>query len=329
MTSLEKKKLPERSTRGKRLTELIEDEIEVDKKFYSQVFEDEENEEEKAEFEIGEEEEDAVDSDFDLEEDLTVITPQVDTKEMSTPKKNVYKDPLKSGKKKTTSSSIITSSSSSTQAKSTPKRKREEKDETKLRKSNRSNTVQASERLQYKLSIETPTSTRKKRKTEHKQLTQEDLLREASKTAQINTKSLENLIQMEEEKKKIPKNLKVQIEGPMIRLLSKNGVETITFTQSDIPTFIREKEDENRKSRGLCIVSGIEAKYVDPMTGVSYATVNAFKKIRECFEQFKLLFGDHATSPSYDDKMFLVNFHYFFHQKISSMTEMKEEEWKY
>jgi vacuolar protein sorting-associated protein 72 len=321
----EKKKLPERSTRGKRLTELIEEEIEVDKKFYSEVFEDEENEEEKAEFEVGEEEEeDAVDSDFDLEEDLTVITPQVDTKESSTPKKNVYKDPLKSGKKKTTVASSVTTPST----KSTPKRKRIEKDETKLRKSNRSNTVQASERLQHKLSIEAPTQTRKKRKTEHKALTQEDMLREAAKTAQINTKSLENLIQIEEEKKKVPKNLKVQIEGPMIRLLSRNGVETITFT-SEIPTFIHEKEDENRKSRGLCIVSGIEAKYVDPVTGVSYATVNAFKTIRECFEQFKLLFGDHATSPSYNDKMFLVNFHYFFHQRISSMTEMKEEEWKY
>ena len=154
---------------------------------------------------------------------------------------------------------------------------------------------------------------------------------ESKITAKINTKSLENLIQIEEEKKKVVTKTKPQIEGPMIRYLSRNGKETIIFTNHlDFPSCINVKEDEeNMKSRGLCVVSGMEAKYVDPLTGVSYATVNAFKKIRESFEQFKTAFGDHATDPNFNDKMFLVNFNYYFYQKLSSLTEMKEEEWKY
>eukprot|EP01080_Neovahlkampfia_damariscottae_P005469 gene5469-9287_t len=292
------KKLPARSTRGKRLTELISDEIEVDNKFYSEVFEDEENEEEKADFKITEEEEDLVDSDFDLEEDLSIITPQVDTVETSTTRKNVYKDPLK---KKTLKKTPVRRTPSST------KKKEKTSDDITPRKSNRANTVKASEELQFKLSVQEPTVRRKKRKLVHVPMTQEELMKESKKTAQINTKSLENLIQIEEEKKKVVKSNKTVIEGPMIRFLSKNGKQTIIFANNEnIPSCINVKEDEdNLKSRGLCVVSGMEAKYVDPLTGVSYATVDAFKKIRESFEQFKTAFGDHATDPNFNDKMFL------------------------
>jgi hypothetical protein len=100
-TSDEKRSLPSRSNRGKRLTELIGEEAEADAKFWNQdFFKDDEGD--SGEFTATQEEEDIVDPDFDLPEEDEGDTGPTDKelrKEERKQKKSVYVDPKKQKKK--------------------------------------------------------------------------------------------------------------------------------------------------------------------------------------------------------------------------------------
>lgn len=67
MMATREKLLPERSTRGKRMTAVMEEQAEADEEFWQQDFFKEEAEDVDYQMEV--EEEDVVDSDFDIEED--------------------------------------------------------------------------------------------------------------------------------------------------------------------------------------------------------------------------------------------------------------------
>jgi hypothetical protein len=116
-------------------------------------------------------------------------------------------------------------------------------------------------------------------------LTQEDLLKEAEVTEQLNKESLLVLSQLEEEKKKIISE-KPRINGPIIRFYSKNGKNSITFTDVDkYPDFINcnEHNDYNGlelTKRSKCSITNLPAQFVDPKTGYSYANLEAFKALR-------------------------------------------------
>jgi vacuolar protein sorting-associated protein 72 len=118
-------------------------------------------------------------------------------------------------------------------------------------------------------------------------------LAEAKYTEEYNRASLEYLTRMEEEKKKTATVGRGQIKGPMIRFLSKNGVNTITFTDVDaFPNFINAKSQPCKNKlpsfltaldpqKAVCPITGQPAKYLEPTTLTPYATIDAFKAIKQ------------------------------------------------
>lgn len=112
---------------------------------------------------------------------------------------------------------------------------------------------------------------------QHK-LTQEELLEEAKITERLNLESLEYLEKLEEEKKKFQLH-KPQITGPRIIFYSKQGVDLLTFSDPNISFW--NTTPNSLKGRSICPITGLQAKYFDPKTNSPYATVEAFKKLRE------------------------------------------------
>ncbi|KAI1704221.1 SWR1 complex subunit 2 [Ditylenchus destructor] len=107
--------------------------------------------------------------------------------------------------------------------------------------------------------------------------TQLERLAEAKITAANNTEDLKRYENMEAARK--------PIEGPIIKTISKlsddrtHAVELMSFPE--LKTFEKlERPTKKVKKMPRCIVSGKPAKYRDPATGLHYANVNAFKKLR-------------------------------------------------
>jgi vacuolar protein sorting-associated protein 72 len=117
-------------------------------------------------------------------------------------------------------------------------------------------------------------------------------LAEAKSTEKFNLASLEHLTRMEEERKKLPTTKKV-IHGPMIRFVSKDGANVVTWTDTNtFPDYINGKAPPCMRFCGncgnvldprkaVCVVTGLPAKYLDPTTSTPFATIQAFKNIKE------------------------------------------------
>uniref|UniRef100_A0A914VZT8 Vacuolar protein sorting-associated protein 72 homolog n=1 Tax=Plectus sambesii TaxID=2011161 RepID=A0A914VZT8_9BILA len=145
----------------------------------------------------------------------------------------------------------------------------------------------------------------------HKEYTQEEMLAEAKITEDMNKKSLEKYEQFElEQKRKRDRAMKRRvIDGPKIRTLSL----TLPIPPADVRpgepalcsrTFIEFPDEHSlqkhlsaasgtrpaRMRRGdtRCCVTGQPAKYRDPVTGLPYATTEAFKQLRQKYETFLL-----------------------------------------
>lgn len=133
-------------------------------------------------------------------------------------------------------------------------------------------------------------------------LTQEQLLQEAKKTEVENLASLEAYARMEAQKKtyKIKDHT---INGPAIRYHSvtmpaveREGVimtekysrNFLIFTDTNtIPSSIFPTERPSKPKHLYCKVTGLPAKYVDPLTKLPYSTAQAFKVIRDRFVKEK------------------------------------------
>ena len=154
-------------------------------------------------------------------------------------------------------------------------------------------------------------------------MTQKELLAEAEITEQTNTASLKAYQQMEETKKKA-KNVKPVRKEPMIRYLSlsmplieineDNEIKVDddgSGSQSESPKLKNKETVEQKCSRNFiiftdpktfpgnyfanskvstpqkayCPVTGLPAKYKDPITGLPYATAQAFRYIREHYSK--------------------------------------------
>ena len=140
----------------------------------------------------------------------------------------------------------------------------------------------------------------------YERLTQEQLLREARRTEVKNLASLESY-RLQSEKKNY-KEKKHTIEGPVIRYHSvmmpivDNTVnkmdDTICADENRYSrNFIVFTDDSfyktfsypcpTRPKRLYCSVTGLPAKYIDPLTKVPYATAQAFKIIRNHYVKEK------------------------------------------
>lgn len=141
---------------------------------------------------------------------------------------------------------------------------------------------------------------------EYRRLTQEELLAEAKITEEINLASLDAYQKLELERKK-SKQHKYVIEGPVIQYHSVTMPfididEEMYGDQKDAPVetkqsrnFITVTDEETLKTMfdnekpkvvipSKCAVTGLPAKYFDPLTNLPYANIFAFKKLREIYE---------------------------------------------
>ena len=142
-----------------------------------------------------------------------------------------------------------------------------------------------------------------------RKLTQAELLAEAKRTEVENLASLEAYAQLEAEKKMV-KEKKDVVQGPVIRYLSvlmpliadtdapavkvddsqplppqksseKYCRNFLVFTDTKaFPSAYFPTDKPARPKKLFCAITGLVAKYVDPLTGTPYASPQAFKIIR-------------------------------------------------
>eukprot|EP00850_Spirogloea_muscicola_P023572 SM000368S13755 [mRNA] locus=s368:55619:60050:- [translate_table: standard] len=110
----------------------------------------------------------------------------------------------------------------------------------------------------------------KKKKEEERRRTQEEMLIEAAHTEILNLQSLEAMLAREEEVKRKAVVQKAAYMGPLIRALSPEK----------LPEALRTKVPK-APALAVCFVTGLPARYRDPKTGLPYATIDAFKVLRE------------------------------------------------
>ena len=111
-------------------------------------------------------------------------------------------------------------------------------------------------------------------------MTQAQLLEAASHTELENKRKLEVMLQMQFDKRAraVPK---APYGGPVVRFHSSlHGGTTYTFTEVNaVPAVINAKPRPYPKKK-VCAITGLPAKYRDPLTGKYYANLEAFKAIR-------------------------------------------------
>ncbi|MFH4977939.1 hypothetical protein AB6A40_004648 [Gnathostoma spinigerum] len=112
--------------------------------------------------------------------------------------------------------------------------------------------------------------------------TQAERLLEAEETERLNIASLQKYEQYEiERKKKRDKvNASKKLLPPFVRTV--DGPNGKWMILPDVKVF----QPPERKTRLLCAVTSRPAKYRDPVTGLSYANVEAFKLIREKYVEY-------------------------------------------
>ena len=297
-----------RRNAGSLMSKLIEDEQGVDD-FYKTAFGGFEEESGDEKYETEDEEADVVDTDFSISETDEVVDDQADEEPKRKRKKQIIK-PYKAtakdgGKPKATN-------------KDTEVKKRkifEEEPREGVRKSTRALTVERAQatKNRFKQEKEKKTLLKKhqpRRFRDMRRLTQEELLAEAKITEEENVASLQAYHQLEADKKKT-KIQKVALKGPVIRFhsLSMPVLEVteplvkvdnhedeeisidsskrccrnfLVFTDAKSfpgPYFSTKKLKAPHKT--YCPVTGLPARYQDPITGLPFANSQAFRYIRE------------------------------------------------
>ncbi|KAJ9540323.1 hypothetical protein OSB04_026829 [Centaurea solstitialis] len=291
-----------RATRGKRMSKLVDEEVEEDDEFWNQdaLKEEEDDTNYVEEKEVA----DVFDSDFDEDEPEPEEEAENEPDERKRPRKRLAfpgkQLPKKKNKKK---QKVVSEGDSSNDEgtnpeQSTPQEDHDVPDDTEVEKTTRKSTrtaviVRQAERDAIRASLQaTMKPIKRKKEGEEKRMTQEEMLLEAAQTEIMNLRNLERVLAREEEVKKRAIVHKAVYSGPQIRYLSKDGkfldirklffcYSYLEFTngisfRSQIPT-----SKTPYPEKAVCVVTGLPAKYRDPKTGLPYATKEAYKVIRE------------------------------------------------
>ncbi|OEL27870.1 SWR1 complex subunit 2 [Dichanthelium oligosanthes] len=244
-----------RATRGKRISKLLEDEIEQDEAFWNQdALKDEEDDDNY------EEEQDAgdeFDSDFNEDESEPDDEPEKEERERLPIKKRLM-FPGKTLRKATNAK----------KKKGIPKLE----DDAKAGKPSPSTQPDVPDEFETEKIIRKSTRT-------------SVIVRQAEREAiQImNLRNLERVLAREEEVKKKAVVHKDTYDGPTIRFFSRDGESRLEFING--ASFGSELSTTSAPypEKSVCVVTGLPAIYRDPKTGLPYATMEAFKIIRESF----------------------------------------------
>ncbi|KDP21804.1 hypothetical protein JCGZ_00591 [Jatropha curcas] len=274
------------------MNKLLDEEIEEDDLFWNQdALKEEENDvnyEEEAEVA------DEFDSDFDEDEPEPDEEAENVAEERTEKKKRLIfpgKPSTKKKKKKKVLSKLDEpSNDEKTAQESTAPEQQDTPDDVEgeriVRKSTRTSViVRQAERDAIRAALQaTMKPIKRKKEGEEKKMTQEEMLLEAAQTEIMNLRNLERVLAREEEVKKRAIVHKAVYSGPQIRYFSKDGCSYLEFRgvsfQSGIST-----ASVPYPEKAVCAVTGLPAKYRDPKTGLPYATKEAFKIIRERFEE--------------------------------------------
>ncbi|XP_031504780.1 SWR1 complex subunit 2 isoform X1 [Nymphaea colorata] len=308
-----------RHTRGKRMTKLLDEEVEMDNQFWNQDALKEV--EEDANYEEEQEIADEFDSDFDEDEPDPDDDGENDGEEVYVSNKLFvsqkfltffYIDhfifyrvrvkkrlifPGKSANKKKSKKKVLTALDRTSKDVHSPDRspsvQPEQQDapddgtERVVRKSTRTLViVRQAEREAIRAALQaTMKPIKRKKEGEEKRMTQEEMLLEAAQTEVMNLRNLEHVLAREEEVKKRAVVHKEVYDGPQVRYYSRDGKNYVEFHnglsfQSEICT-----NQLPYSEQVLCAVTSRPAMYRDPLTGLPYATKEAFKFIRERFSQ--------------------------------------------
>ncbi|XP_022716377.1 SWR1 complex subunit 2 isoform X2 [Durio zibethinus] len=227
-----------RSTRGRRMTKLLDEEVEEDESFWNQeAFKEEEND---ANYEEEPEVADVFDSDFDEDEPEPDEEVENEADERVRTKKRLIfpgKPSLKKKKKKKVLSKLDGVSkdenltqNSSPQHHDTPD---DAEGERIIRKSTRTSViVRQAEREALQAALQaTMKPIKRKKEGEEKRMTQEEMLLEAAQTEIMNLRNLERVLAREEEVKKRAIIHKAVYNGPQIKYVSKDGSSYLEFSK--------------------------------------------------------------------------------------------------
>ncbi|XVF86168.1 hypothetical protein PTKIN_Ptkin18bG0018500 [Pterospermum kingtungense] len=284
--------LTSRPTRGKRMTKLLDEEAEEDELFWNQdAFKEEEND---ANYEEEPEVADVFDSDFDEDEPEPDEEVENEADERVRPKKRLI-FPGKSSKKKKKKKKVLSKLDGAAEdekptEKPTSLQHHDAPDDAEgeriIRKSTRTSViVKQAERDAIRAALQaTMKPIKRKKEGEEKRMTQEEMLLEAAQTEIMNLRNLERVLAREEEVKKRAIVHKAEYSGPQIKYVSKDGSSYLEFSKG--LSFHSELSTASPPcpEKSICAVTGLPAKYRDPKTGLCYATKEAFKIIRERFE---------------------------------------------
>mmetsp|Transcript_10253 Transcript_10253/g.25998 ORF Transcript_10253/g.25998 Transcript_10253/m.25998 type:complete len:334 (-) Transcript_10253:132-1133(-) len=294
-------RLPSRSTRGKRMSELVGEELEADEEFWGQTaWQDHSDDESIRSNEWSSDDlEDKEDSDFDAvdeaaeESDRQQQAADAELQEVKRARserqkrrRGVYVDPA-----------LRTGSSATAKR---PRAGAPRADKTivmpstrELRRSTQASTISTKSALRELKRSRAKNATARPAKAPLVSMTQRQLLEEAARTEIENKRSLELMLMLQEEKKRERSKAEVQQVPRIVYYSSSRGVRrdaegkaldpikhTITFTRvGRIPSVINAVAPA-LPERPVCQVTGLPAKYRDPVSGIPFRTTEAFKVLR-------------------------------------------------
>ncbi|CAG9815265.1 unnamed protein product [Phaedon cochleariae] len=295
-----------RSNAGNRMAKLLDEEEECQDEFYKLNYGGFDETQSDREYEAEEEGDDIVDSDFSIDENDEPVSENEGDESQKKNRRLVtkaYKEPIPTQKKEKQilkTKPLLSKPKTSYQHNVQLGRKS-------IRKSTLAKTAETAQRIKVR-NLE---QRKKVRKTTVEEWipTQEELLEEAKFTEQENLKSLEKYQKMESEKK-IKRPAKKVYSGPMIQYKStrmpiidemdniegevknedgqseKRYCERTFITILNDPNDVLFKKVYNVKPPPVhpkklkCAVTGMPAKYIDPVTCVPYHNSTALKIIR-------------------------------------------------
>lgn len=308
-----------RSNAGNRMAKLLDEEEDCQEEFYKVNyggFQETESDNEY-EAEVEDEGEDIVDSDFSIDEnDEPVSDTELDENRQ---KKRLitkaYKEPVAQRKEK----SNLKHETSTPKSRSLPHYSNSEKYE---RKSIRKSTAAKTAETAYRLKVRDMEQRKRVKKNivEEWMPTQEELLEEAKLTEAENIKSLEKFQKLENEKK-ITRPTKRLCTGPVLQYKStrmplieeplstkvEHNISTEKYCERTFITMLNDPHDIvfNKVFRFVaptppkklkCSVTGMPAKYVDPVTSVPYHSSTCLKIIRLAYYEYLENNGDKSNS---------------------------------
>ncbi|PKA51682.1 hypothetical protein AXF42_Ash003049 [Apostasia shenzhenica] len=299
-----------RMTRGKRMTTLLDEEIEEDEQFWNQdALKDEDNDDNYVE---DQEVTDEFDSDFDDDEPEQDSEDENPTEERIPVKKRLI-FPGKATSKKKIKRKVASKVVKSSKADRSPELSKPTHDQSQdaaeeleaertVRKSTRTSViVRQAEREAIRAALQaTMKPIKRKKEGEEKRMTQEEMLLEAAQTEIMNLRNLERVLAREEEVKKRAIVHKAVYDGPQTRFTSRNGQSFLEFSKGSSFKAELRTTPAQYPQKSVCVVTGLPARYRDPKTGLPFATKEAFKIIRERFldeeaekkQQGKMIRGD-------------------------------------